>query len=320
MVSGFDVPLLRRHDLARQGIGPHALDRMLANSALKRVRPGVYVRAEDVGMLKPEGHIVVRARALAATSRATPVFSHLTAAAILDLPVHGWRGVTLDVILSPARPGRAAEVVRHRGELGEHDVTRVRGLTCTNMVRTVADIARTATFASAVCTIDAALRRVAHARTGRYLFDRAEEFRDSAREVAERSAHGRARAERALAFADGRAQLPGESVSRILLAALGFAPPSLQVRIPGPRGSDYFVDFGLDDANAFGEFDGTGKYVDAALRGTRTAEQAVLTEKQREDWIRGRTQRRFARWGWQHVRSARQLGERLASFGITPPR
>lgn len=41
-------------------------------------------------------------------------------------------------------------------------------------------------------------------------------------------------------------------------------------------------------------------------------------EKQREDWIRGATQRRFARWGWSHIETAPLLGRRLAAFGIRP--
>ena len=320
MVSPFDVSLLRRGDLADEGVGSHALGSMVASSELRRVRPGVYVRDEDVRMLTPEGRIVVRARALCAVSRVAPVFSHLTAAAILGLPVYGWHAVTLDAILSPERPGAAAGVVRHRGQLAAGDVVGVGDLTCTSLVRTVADIARTAGFTPAVCAVDAALRQVAHPKQGTYLTDRAEAFRETAREVVGRSAHGRTRAQRALAFADGRAQLPGESVSRILLAELGFARPSLQVRVEGPRGEDYFVDIGLDDVNSFGEFDGESKYTDEALRSGRTVEQVLLAEKQREDWIRGRTQRRFARWGWAHIRSARDLGARLISFGIVPPR
>ena len=59
-----------------------------------------------------------------------------------------------------------------------------------------------------VQTRAAALRQVAHPTPGTYLTDRAEEFRETAREVVQRSAHGRARAHRILAFADGRAQLP----------------------------------------------------------------------------------------------------------------
>ena len=37
---------------------------------------------------------------------------------------------------------------------------------------------------------------------------------------------------------------------------------------------------------------------------------------EREDWIRGTTQRPFARWKWAHLRSAETLAQRLKSFGI----
>ena len=120
-------------------------------------------------------------------------------------------------------------------------------------------------------------------------------------------------------FADGRAQLPGESVSRIQLFRLGFESPELQVPVDGPGGSRYFVDFGLKGIRVFGEFDGQGKYRDEALRSGKPLEQVLLEEKRREDWIRGTTQWRFARWEAPHIQTARALGSRLASFGIAAP-
>ena len=121
-------------------------------------------------------------------------------------------------------------------------------------------------------------------------------------------------------FADGRAQLPGESVSRLYLDDLGFASPQLQVAFPGPRGQDYAIDFGLDDVNAWGEFDGLGKYFDVELGGDPGGREALLREKEREDWIRGRSGRAFVRWGMRHVKDATTLGLHLAAFGLSPQR
>ena len=45
----------------------------------------------------------------------------------------------------------------------------------------------------------------------------------------------------------------------------------------------------------------------------------LLHEKQREDWIRGTTQRRYGRWGTAHL-ALGALRTRLASFHIHPPR
>ncbi len=100
---------------------------------------------------------------------------------------------------------------------------------------------------------------------------------------------------------------------------LGFAVPRLQVALPAPDGGSYFVDFGLDDVNAWGEYDGEGKYLDPHLRGEATSAQVLLEEKRREDWIRGTTNRRFPRWGKAAIASASSLGIRLAAFHVRPP-
>ncbi|HZU92483.1 MAG TPA: hypothetical protein VFF85_02595 [Microbacterium sp.] len=70
---------------------------------------------------------------------------------------------------------------------------------------------------------------------------------------------------------------------------------------------------------AFGEFDGKGKYLDAALREGKSLDQILLEEKQREDWIRGTTHWRLGRWETPHIETANALGIRLAAFGIAPP-
>ncbi len=128
------------------------------------------------------------------------------------------------------------------------------------------------------------------------------------------------RARWVLAHADGRAQLPGESVSRHHLLQLGFTDLRLQVRVPGPAGTDYFVDFALDQVPAWGEFDGAAKYVDPKLAAGRTPQQVLRAEKAREDWIRATTGRIVVRWGFEHLSSPRSLATRLALSGIRPHR
>ncbi len=210
--------------------------------------------------------------------------------------------------------------MRHRGELSDEDVVEIDGLRVTSLARTVADVARTATFEQAATVADAALRTQFVSGPGSYDLDGAQAFRESVTQIAGRSAHGQTRARRVLAFADGRAQLPGESISRIRLRELGFRTIELQVAVPGPHGKTFYVDSGLEDVVAFGEFDGAIKYVDGQLLDGRTSSQTLDEEKQREDWIRGTTQRRYARWGWPHLATASELGARLEAFGIRPVR
>ncbi|MFJ4158797.1 hypothetical protein [Microbacterium testaceum] len=171
---------------------------------------------------------------------------------------------------------------------------------------------------SAVAVADAGLRAVAWTTSNTYDLDKAETFRESAIDALDVSPRGRSRGRRVLEFADGRAERPGESISRIRLDELGFTSPSLQVAVDGPRGKTYWLDFGLDEANAWGEFDGKVKYRELADASGHSSREVVEAEKRREDWIRGTTGRTVVRWGWEHISDAATLGRRLAAFGVRP--
>jgi hypothetical protein len=119
-------------------------------------------------------------------------------------------------------------------------------------------------------------------------------------------------------FADPRAELPGESISRLYLHRLGFPPPGLQTRVPGPGGRTYEIDFDL--GAAWGEFDGANKYTDPRFLRGRTPERALADEKEREDWIRGTTRRPLIRWQFRHLDSLSAFGAHLAAFGLHAPR
>lgn len=310
--------LLRYDDLRSAGHSARAVATAGRTGTLVRVRPGVYVDARSWSGATPEARVIARARSLALISAVPPVFSQETAAAIHGLPLFRANPDRVHVIAPDGRPGAASGVIRHRGTIADDDVVEADGLRFTRLARTIADIARTASLEQSVTVADAALRRLCVPRAGEYLRDRAEAFRETVLEITRKSAHGQSRARRALAFADGRAQLPGESISRIRLHELGFRTIDLQVELPGPRGSAFYVDLEFDEG--FGEFDGTMKYVDGRLTDGRTTAEIFDREKQREDWIRGHTQRTYVRWGWPHISTPRALAERLAAFGIRPPR
>lgn len=282
------------------------------------LRRGVFARTSELAPLNVEDNVVLRARAYSAIAAFPPVFAGRTAAAIHGLPLLTDDGLTH--IVSPAsRPGSGYEIVRHRGQLGDGDLTEVRGVMCTSLPRTIADIARTEPRELAVSVADAGLRHTAFRSPGAYDVAAAEVLREAARATLLPHSVGRAKARRVLDFADGRAQLPGESISRIRLVELGFAVPSLQVPVKGPRGRMYWVDFGLDDMEAWGEFDGRTKYHESASE-RRSPADIVAEEKRREDWIRGVTKRPVVRWGWADITDAATLGRRLAAFGIRPNR
>lgn len=313
--------LLRtREQLLDDGRPVRELRADIADGRLIRLHRGAYVHAEDWAQLWWEGQHLLKVLAVRAASPGDgPLFSHVSAAVLWGLPLYRIGDKPVQIVLDGRRHSRViAGVVRRDMQLAAEDVSEVDGFRLTSLNRTVFDVARTAPFDTAVGCADAALRRVCV--TGNAVAHDADaQWRSAAMKLARPGLRGVRQARRVIDFADGRAQLPGESVSRVRLHQLGFSHYDLQVPVVGALGNQYWVDFGFPRSRTFGEFDGEGKYTDAALRSTPTAQAAVLAEKQREDDIRGMTGWGFARWGHDHIRTPDALGARLAAFGVRPP-
>lgn len=319
--------LQSRAELEANGLTARALTAAVRDGAVVRVHSGYYVAGDVWREQYAEGrHLLQVVAAHDRRGAGGAVASHASAGVVHELTLFRYvpervhvSGVTTD--------GRVRalnrSVARHEIPVPDADVVVVDGIPCTNLARTVADIIRTLPLEPALAAADAALRQVAWDAERRCYDERADAgFREEVREHMER--HRRARGVRqgrqVLELADGRAESPGESVSRLYLRDLGFRMLRLQVPVPAPSGRFYYPDFGLDDVPAWGEFDGVGKYQELARQQGMTVEQVLLAEKQREDWIRGTTNRPFARWGMEHIRSALTLRQRLASFHMHPPR
>jgi hypothetical protein len=313
MTDAFAIPLSTTRTLTRAGLTGRQINRHVQTGAIKRVRRGIYVSSAETGTLTPEQWRILRARAWQAASDEPPVFSHATAAAVHGLPVFRSRDERTHVITPNPRDHLAPDISRHRGST-DAGVIEVRGLLITDLARTMSSVARFDAPEAAVAVADAALRSV---REEQAALDR---LRRDALDWLTPRTPGAARATELITFADPRADRPGESISRIYLHRLGFAAPRLQVELTGPGGTRYFVDFGLDDIRAFGEFDGEAKYTDPLFLAGRTPQQALLDEKRREDWIRGTTGWRILRWEMTHLASVRTLAARLAAFGVAVPR
>lgn len=317
--------LIPRSRLDMDGYSSREIAAAVAEDRLFRVRRGWYVEKTTWDAVYSEGRQLLRvAAAHEVRSDGDGVWSHTSAAVAHGLwlfrmepaRVH-LSGVTLNGQTLRSGP----LVARHEVAVPETDIEVIDGMPCTSLARTVADVIRQAPTVTGLALADAAMRRVAwDDASWSYDEDAADAFRAQVGVRLPIGGRGVRRARGVIALADGRAQLPGESASRLYLLDLGFALPRLQVPVPAPNGGSYFIDFGLDDVDAWGEFDGVGKYIDAELRGADIdIEDAVLAEKQREDWIRGTTQRRVVRWGTSHIPDAAALGARLASFHIFAP-
>lgn len=315
--------LLRsRSQLVDAGVTDRQIRTLLARRLLRRVRRGWFVRADDWKSLWSEGrHLLEVIAAHQNSTGSGPVYVGPSAAVLHGLPLYGSSPQHVHALIEGRRHGRTRTGIRwHESDVIHSDVTEIDGIRCTTLARTVLDCAAGMTMEGAVAAADAAQRLVA-VTDGRT--QNAELAREWKQELLARasslSIRGISQARRVISFADGRAQLPGESVSRLHLHRLGFQQIDLQVPVVGPDAEEYWLDFAFPRSRSFGEFDGMGKYTDPELLAGRSTEEALIAEKKREDDIRGVTGWRLGRWGSAHITTAQQLGARLRAFGITPP-
>lgn len=190
---------------------------------LKRLHRGSYVPTKLWEELWWEGQHLLRVLAVRAASGGSgPVFTHESAAVLWGLPMYRMGTKPVQTRLDGYRHSRVeAEVVRRDMRIADADIVDLDGFRLTSLPRTMMDVARTASFDTAVGCADAALRRAAV--TGQIMdLEAAEEWRADALMRAAAGLRGVRQARRVLEFADGRAQLPGESVSRVRLSQLGF--------------------------------------------------------------------------------------------------
>jgi hypothetical protein len=273
---------VRRGDLDQLGRSviavPMDLDDDLAE---RRIRELALLRAAQASSLR--------------CSRA--VISHLPAAVGLGLPTYG----DLDRPCLTVPPGTAlrhlADAHLHRATLPPEDIVDLAGFNLTTPRRTILDVAREHGVPAGVVAADFALHEG--------LVDR-----QSLAAAYDLCAGwpGRRRARITLSFADGAAESPLESLSRLHIAAARLPRPALQAEICDLDGQ-YITrcDFYWDEFGVVGEADGMLKY--------RTDGERALTERA--------TQKRLercgliaVRWGWPDLFAFDAVARQLTlSFG-----
>lgn len=313
--------LTSRAQLIDAGSSARSVTARIRRGELAVVRRGWFAEASRVGDLWPESRHLLHVLAVARDGHGVGALSHVSAAVAHGLPLYRVRPARVHLTTdAPSRIASGPDVFRHVAPLPATDVTTVDGLMCTTLERTVFDCVRTLPLEAAVSIADAAERVMALG--GReWDQDAADRWRRGLRDRVERAsgARGIRTGRFVAAFANGRVQLPLESVSRLQLHRLGFRILRPQVPIAAPGGGWYYVDLGLDEIEAFAECDGEAKYRDEAMRSGRSLEQVLLDEKSREDWIRGTTGWRMIRWGDRPAGSVQALAILLRSFGIPLP-
>lgn len=296
-----DEPLLRR-DLLRLGTTEAEIRAALRSGRWTGIGPGVYLETGDERLRFASTRHATLVEATVPSLAPGAVVSGPSAAVRHGLPVWGVPLTTVHVTRDGASGGRGGPRLRvHASPLSADEVVDVRGIATTSVARTVVDVARTAPFETAVAVADAALHR--HLVTP-------DRLRDAVLAACGRHGVGRARA--VVAFADARADGPGESRSRVRMARLHVASPVLQHPVLDERGHRIgVVDFWWPDHGVVGEFDGRGKYGRRGRPGESAAD-TVVREKQREDALRSRPGvRTVVRWTWDDLEDFAAVAHRL---------
>lgn len=309
--------LISSRRLRDEGWSSRSIRDSIHAGPLHHVRRGWYIARSCWEQLSPESRH--RAEVVAAAfseAGSDPVFSHVSAAVLWNLPLYRVRPTRVHVMTAPNRRHSIDSIFRHEGALPTSDISEIDGIRCTSLARTVFDVARTVGPEAALALTDAALASV-----GGEPWDFDDDAADSLLgELAARArrpgARGILQARRIVDIADGRAQLPLESVTRYRLHQLGFARPQLQVPVLRSDGGRFWMDIAVEQSQTFLECDGRTKYLDGTLRGDRSADEVVLEEKDREDWVRGVTGWRIARVRSEQVATADAAASHFRAMGL----
>lgn len=129
------------------------------------------------------------------------------------------------------------------------------------------------------------------------------------------TASARARTGGVLDFADAGSESVGESFSRALMWELGFEMPQLQVSITRDGRWIARADFCWPKLKLVGEFDGLQKYLRSRKLSGKSAAEAVVAEKLREDEIRAAGYG-VVRWIWDDLLEPTRLAAALHRAGV----
>lgn len=277
--------IFARADELAAGRSGYDIDRLLDQQRWLRLRSGIYCASSAYASAADDRaqHRFLVAAALRCL--AAPAVASMWSAALLHgMPVPRARDRDVCVTREVSRPRRYPHLrVRVAGLPADH-VTEVDGVPATTAARTVVDLASRLPFIDAVVVADASLYLQATTKDDLVaVLDRCRRW------------PGVNRARDVVAFADGGAESPLESRSRVrLVRELGLPPPELNVLIPDAAGRPLArVDMLWRQYRTIGEADGAIKYGD-------DEPASLFLEKIREDTLRD-LRYEVVRWTWWDV-------------------
>ncbi|WP_426996734.1 hypothetical protein [Pseudarthrobacter sp. N5] len=302
--------LILTRESVQQGVTAKDLAKLSRSGVLFRVRQGVYVDGAAWKSLKSWEQYRVCVNAAAETFVAPTVFAWHSAATVWGIPTIGQRQAVHALTLKSDGGRSRAGVTRHFADPRGVTVHRRDGLLVTGRLRTVLDLAAFTPFVEAIVPLDHVLRT--DSRLGFSAFTK-----DALRAGIEGNytAAAARRIMAAVEFADPQSGSAGESYSRAQMHVAGFQAPVLQFEVCDASGLAGYTDFYWAGVRVAGEFDGVDKYLKPEYLNGRTASQAVVDEKFREDRIRA-VGSGVVRWVWADLMEPGRLERKLAAAGV----
>lgn len=230
---------------------------------------GVYAERSLVSAMKKDSNErhVLQAAGRVLASGLHVVASHRTGALAHELPLLGKPPPAPQVTQSPRCVGDTSRSPGlYVATLADEDrTTSAAGIPVTSLARTACDVARRNPFRDGVVVADAVLGRLVPHEDLLAVARRCADWPGGRRGLA--VAH----------FADGRADGPLESITRVAYREQGLPDPETQVEVWSPEGLFLgLVDFLFREQRVVGEADGMGKYdSDGALRAEKRREMGL---------------------------------------------
>ena len=316
-------PLNLGRDARLLGSDGRPVQRLVGSGQAVRLRRGVAVDATGWDTVSDRDRYFLRMRAVGATRKSQPVYSHQSAAVLWGLPIIG-RWPDEVHLMAAGKTGVHSKngVTWHHDRLPDGDVVEIDGMLVTSLLRTLIDIARTVGFLSAVAALDQGTKPQFILPNGRAAFGIDRDILLD-RLDSDGPTRGARTARIAIAFCDNRSGSVGESLSRGQIHLCGFPPPELQVSFVHEDRQEDITDFRWVQKQEtrthrlLGEFDGKVKYTRDAFMSGRTIEEVVWSEKLREDRLRG-TGHGMARWIWSVALRRESLLRLLLAAGLRP--
>lgn len=291
-----------RQDALRAGFAARQIRVRCAGDWLV-LRRGVYAVRSLAEALPPDARHVLDAAAAVLASKLGLAMSHRTAALAHGLPLLGELPPAPELTRDPRGPDDTSRTPGlHVAGLPESERTSVGGIPVTTLTRTAVDVARSQPVRAGLVVADAVLRRLVLR----------EELVAAA--VARRGWPGGPRAATVAGFADGRAETPLETITRLAYRQQRLPDPETQVEVWRDGRFVALVDFLFREQRTVGEADGMAKYDQPG---------ALRAEKRREEDLR-RCGLEVVRNTWDeawHRPGQVELGQRMRdAFGYASNR